>query len=67
MALLETTLKLLDACKAKGMKPKDVVKATNGAIELEWLYKFWRGKIPDPRISTLQLVHDELKKICKSN
>jgi predicted transcriptional regulator len=67
MALLETTLKLLEACKAKGMKPKDVVAATHGAIDIEWLYKFWRGDIPDPRISTLQRVHDELKKISKPN
>jgi hypothetical protein len=49
------------------MKPKDVVAATHGAIDIEWLYKFWRGDIPDPRISTLQRVHDELKKISKPN
>jgi hypothetical protein len=67
MALLETTEKLLERAKAANLTPRDVVAASGGKVELEWLYKFWQGKAKNPTVRRVQSLHDTLKQISKSN
>jgi hypothetical protein len=67
MALLETTEKLLERAKAANLTPRDVVAASGGSVEIEWLYKFWQGKAKNPTVRRVQNLHDTLKKISKSN
>lgn len=67
MSLLQNTQKLLSRAKAAKLKPRDIVAASGGSVDLEWLYKFWRGKIDDPSVNRVQTLHDCLKKISRSN
>lgn len=63
MNLLETTRKLLKSRVAEGLSYPDIVRASNGSVGREWLYKFAAGEIPNPGVNTIQALHDTLKSI----
>ncbi len=63
MSLLDTTQKLLDELTASGLTLREIARASDGGIELQWLYRFSRGEIANPGVITIQSAHDCLKKI----
>lgn len=63
MSLLENTQKLLREQQERGTTLREIVGASDGAVEREWLYRFARGEIPNPGVKNIQSLHDCLKKL----
>lgn len=66
MALLESTKELLARAR-KTMNVAEIAEASDGTVERDWLYRFARGKIPNPGVKPVQALYDCLKKISRSN
>jgi hypothetical protein len=65
MTLLETTQQLLRERIAAGMKLREIVRASGGTVEREWLYRFARGEIESPGVKPIQSLHDCLASLVK--
>lgn len=49
------------------MNVAEIAEASDGTVERDWLYRFARGKIPNPGVKPVQALYDCLKKISRSN
>lgn len=67
MSLLERTQELLTKHLNAGMTLREISDLAGEELQFEWLRKFKRGKIPDPSVNRIQLLHDTLKTIRKNN
>lgn len=66
MDLLEATQHLLRTRLDGGVTIPEIVRAANGDIGREWLYKFAAGSIPNPGVVSIQTLHDCLKTLKKT-
>lgn len=60
MALLPRTLELLNEARAAGLSLRQIALQSEGAVDVEWLKKFARGRWSDPGVVRVQKLHDAL-------
>jgi hypothetical protein len=65
MTLLQSTRALLDRARARNVSLYQIAAGSAGKISYEWLKKFAAGKIPNPGVTTVENLRDELTKMAK--
>lgn len=58
MSLLETTRTLLQKLVDSDMSLRQIARESEGAVEYDWLKRFYSGDIKDPSVNRVQALHD---------
>lgn len=60
MSLLEKTKSLLKKALKSGVSLRQLAEECGEDVDYDWLKKFKAGKIKDPSVNRIQVLHDRL-------
>lgn len=63
MTLLEKTKTMLQALLDADISLRRIARDCGEGVDYEWLKKFSAGKIDDPSVNRIQILHDRLRSI----